>query len=71
MRSHYWDASYEYDYVVSYYFKSVPGLIVLHVHVNPPGFNPEIQGYLEYYDCWCPGSLCRQVISSHGIDHAG
>ena len=23
----------------------------------------------QYHGCWCPGSLCRQGISSHGIDH--
>ena len=22
----------------------------------------------QYHGCWCPGSLCRQVISSHDID---
>ena len=23
----------------------------------------------QYHDCWCPGSLCHRVISSHGIDY--
>ena len=22
----------------------------------------------QYHACWCPGSLCRQGISSHGTD---
>ena len=22
----------------------------------------------QYHGCWCPGDLCHQVISSHGID---
>ena len=25
----------------------------------------------QYHGCWWPGSLCLQVISSHGIDYAG
>ena len=24
--------------------------------------------YCQYHACWCPGSLSRQGISSHGID---
>ena len=24
----------------------------------------------QYHGCWCPGSWCRQAISSHGIDFA-
>ena len=23
----------------------------------------------QYHGCWCPGSLCHLVISSHGIDY--
>ena len=23
----------------------------------------------KYHGCWCPGSLCRQVISSHDINY--
>ena len=23
----------------------------------------------RYHDCWCPGSLCRQDISTHDIDY--
>ena len=25
----------------------------------------------QYHACWCTGSLCHQVICSHGIDHLG
>ena len=24
---------------------------------------------VQYHDCWCPGSLCRQDISNHDIGH--
>ena len=24
----------------------------------------------QYHGCWCPGSFCCQVISSHGIEYA-
>ena len=23
----------------------------------------------KYHCCWCPGAMCRQVISSHGFDY--
>ena len=25
----------------------------------------------QYHGCWCPGSLRRQAINSHGIDFEG
>ena len=32
----------------------------------------EIPGEIgQYYCCWCPGSLCRQVTRSHAIDNVG
>ena len=48
-------------------------------HLTNTGNNFFIQSYWcwcrnfpgepdQYHDCWCPGSLRRQVISSHGID---
>ena len=30
-----------------------------------------LEGRGQYHGCWCPGSLRRQVISSHGIDKVG
>ena len=26
---------------------------------------------IQYYSCWCPGSLCRQAINNHDIDYVG
>ena len=26
---------------------------------------------VQYHGCWCLGSLCHQVISSHGVDFVG
>ena len=35
-------------------------------------FNWNVMGGLgQYHGCWCPGSLRRQGISSHGIDCIG
>ena len=32
-------------------------------------WNWNIPGKLDhYYGCWCPGALCRQVISNNGLD---
>ena len=38
---------------------------------NPPGAkNQNIPGELgQYHDWWCPGSLRRQAIISHDIEH--
>ena len=47
-------------------FKTV---INSHIHLN---FLLLIVEYLgQKHGCWCPGSLHRQVISSHVIDHVG
>ena len=40
-------------------------------NLNPPGNEvTTIRELGQYLGCWCPGSLHRQVISSHGIDYA-
>ena len=28
-----------------------------------------VWGKCQYHGCWCGGSLCHQVINSHGIDY--
>ena len=43
------------------------------IELKPSGAEVRIQ-YLElgqYYGCWRPGSLHRQVINSHDIDVSG
>ena len=30
-----------------------------------------LEGLGQYRGCWCPGSMCRQDISSHSIDCVG
>ena len=40
---------------------------------NPCGVEAGLlrQDICQYYGCWCPGSLCRQVINNNDIDDVG
>ena len=37
-------------------------------YMNPEQEIATLWSLGQYHGCWCPGSLCRQVISNHGIN---
>ena len=54
---------------ISCSFNSLSVTIYCQILSDLEGVNITRWGKLvQYHGCWCPGSLCRQVISNHDID---
>ena len=49
--------------------KSFTGPISLTLNVRGPSYMYLSWTIGQYHGCWCPGSLCRQDISTHDTDY--